>query len=285
MNIIYGLRCIVNNKYYIGATSNFKRRQREHLYKLKKNKHHSAKLQHAWNKYNEDSFVFEIMEENVSIDDLFDREQYWMDYHSAFNEGYNGSRYASPCPIGERSGMFGKISHNKGKISNRRRPIVSYCLETGDTKHYAYVAEVIEKRDVIGPQFLGCITLEKIKKNGYSSMWNRFWFYEEDFNLDNLKSRFEIKNAPSPLLGQKYNVERRNNISKGRMGMKFSDEHRANLSKQKIGKGMRRVLRSDGQEFESVKDAALATGCDRTLISHNLSGKTKTCSGYKFTYL
>jgi group I intron endonuclease len=60
-----------NGKFYIGSTNNAQRRFRGHLNDLKKDKHHSSKLQRAYNKEQDKSvFEFQMMvfsEENVLV--------------------------------------------------------------------------------------------------------------------------------------------------------------------------------------------------------------------------
>ena len=94
MNKTPGIYCITNtitNKVYVGSTVNLHRRCVAHLRTLRANKHHSAKLQRAWNKYGEEAFKFEIIEYVTDISKLDEREQYWIDYYDAANpkKGYN----------------------------------------------------------------------------------------------------------------------------------------------------------------------------------------------------
>lgn len=76
--IIYQIRNLKNEKVYIGSSNNLKKRWNDHKYLLNKNSHHSYHLQRSWNKYGEDSFVFEILEE-CDEDVLLYREQYYLD--------------------------------------------------------------------------------------------------------------------------------------------------------------------------------------------------------------
>lgn len=48
--------------FYIGSCKEFKRRSRGHISSLRKGTHHSKKMQNCFNKYGEDSFVFEVLE-------------------------------------------------------------------------------------------------------------------------------------------------------------------------------------------------------------------------------
>ena len=64
VGIIYQIRCLINNKVYIGSSHDSvgtNKRWKLHLNSLQKNQHHSIILQRAWNKYGEDTFVFEVL--------------------------------------------------------------------------------------------------------------------------------------------------------------------------------------------------------------------------------
>ncbi len=48
---VYKIRCIVNDRIYIGSTSNFVARFEAHKKDLLENKHHNKKLQLDFNEY------------------------------------------------------------------------------------------------------------------------------------------------------------------------------------------------------------------------------------------
>ena len=60
MIAIYRIQNKITNDFYVGSSLHFKQREKQHLYNLKHNKHHSSYLQNAWNKYGEENFIFEI---------------------------------------------------------------------------------------------------------------------------------------------------------------------------------------------------------------------------------
>lgn len=75
---VYVLINTKNNKRYIGSTNDLTKRRCDHFNKLRKNKHINKILQNAWNKYGEESFIFQVIEE-CSIEDKLKREQYYLD--------------------------------------------------------------------------------------------------------------------------------------------------------------------------------------------------------------
>lgn len=52
---------LVNGKQYIGSSVNVEKRWMGHRSALRNNKHHATYLQHAWSKYGEEFFSFELL--------------------------------------------------------------------------------------------------------------------------------------------------------------------------------------------------------------------------------
>jgi len=87
MSCIYIIKNIVNNKVYIGKTSCFNNRKKEHLRKLKRGGHVNNYLQSSYNKYGKDAFDFIILEEcDNSL--LNSREIYWIEKYNSTNNSY-----------------------------------------------------------------------------------------------------------------------------------------------------------------------------------------------------
>lgn len=95
---IYEIVNLYNEKVYIGSSKNIERRWNEHIYQLRDNKHHSIKLQRAWNKYGEENFEFNILQSVDNINDLFPIEQEWMNKTNCCEQGYNISEFAGEVP-------------------------------------------------------------------------------------------------------------------------------------------------------------------------------------------
>ena len=87
---IYKITNTKNNKVYIGSSIDIEKRWQEHINSLKKNRHHSAKLQRSYNATSDKTvFNFELIEEVEDKSILFTREQYYIDLFDAFKSGYN----------------------------------------------------------------------------------------------------------------------------------------------------------------------------------------------------
>lgn len=76
---VYRIVCVSSGKIYIGSASrSFRARWGIHLHHLRKGKHHSRHLQSAYNKYGEDSFIFQVVE-LCEPENCIAREQWHMD--------------------------------------------------------------------------------------------------------------------------------------------------------------------------------------------------------------
>ena len=87
---IYKIINKVNGKMYIGQTINFQKRIKDHFKDLEEGKHHSVKLQRAYDKYGKDNFYYEYkLVEIDSHDDLLRLEMEEIDKCDSYNNGYN----------------------------------------------------------------------------------------------------------------------------------------------------------------------------------------------------
>lgn len=85
---IYQITNKINGKKYIGSSKDIYKRWYQHKYELNKNKHGNKHLQNAWNKYGQDSFEFEIIEECEPEKRLY-LEQFYIDKYKVCKDGYN----------------------------------------------------------------------------------------------------------------------------------------------------------------------------------------------------
>lgn len=109
---IYIILNIINNKWYVGSSSDIIGRWYHHKQMLKTKRHHNEHLQNACNKYDETCFEFHITE-LINPNNLLEVEQKYLDYAKSHkNEVYN------------RTFIAGKIEmtlETKKKISNKAK--------------------------------------------------------------------------------------------------------------------------------------------------------------------
>lgn len=86
---IYAIRNNTNGKIYVGSAVDLKRRFKEHKTMLNAGKHHSEKLQRAWNKYGADAFDFDVIEQIEDKTWLILLEQFWITELRSVERGYN----------------------------------------------------------------------------------------------------------------------------------------------------------------------------------------------------
>lgn len=121
---VYQIRNIIDNKIYIGSSSNLYKRKKQHFSDLLSNRHENKYLQNAYNKYGLKNFVFEIIEicnENIK----YRIEQYWLDkFYDKQDMCYNINPIASKPPLlkGEKNHNFGK-KLPKEVIEKRKKTI------------------------------------------------------------------------------------------------------------------------------------------------------------------
>lgn len=83
---IYQIENRVNNRIYIGSSIDLNKRRKEHLYRLKNNRHTNNHLQNSFNKYGEKNFVFTILVYYESQELIF-QEQKFLDYYKTYERG------------------------------------------------------------------------------------------------------------------------------------------------------------------------------------------------------
>lgn len=87
---IYKCTCIGNGKIYVGQSVDLKLRKSMHQSMLKHNRHYNSYLQRSYNKYGEDSFIWEVIE-YCEKDKLNQREIFWIEFYNCFNDGFNNN--------------------------------------------------------------------------------------------------------------------------------------------------------------------------------------------------
>lgn len=116
---IYMIECCVNNKKYIGSSSNITHRFVDHISSLIKNKHHNKYLQRAWCKYGIDNFNFVVIELVNNLENLYEKEEEWIKKLNTTDNslGYNMSETCvKPHNYGKKMS-----DEQRKKLSEKRR--------------------------------------------------------------------------------------------------------------------------------------------------------------------
>jgi len=247
---IYGIRNIVNRKWYVGQSVNIGARTHNHFATLRSKKHYNIYLQRAFQKYSEDNFEVRILEE-VQEDMLDVRERAWIAYYRSTDEqfGYNL----------QSGGSFGKhlseetkqkISKaNKGQIpwiegrhhSDETRLKMSKARkgEKHSDEHKQKASEANkgkhhseETKLKISKRLKGRKLSRKHRQKVIEALKGRKHSEETKLKMSEMK-----KGKPSSLKGRKLPVETKQKISETLMGhvsywkgRKLSTEHKQKIS-------------------------------------------------------
>lgn len=86
--IIYKAENIINGKIYVGQTiKSLNERKQQHLLKAKKGE--GYKFHRALSYWGEQNFIWDILEEVSTVQQLKEREHYWIEYYKSYEYGYN----------------------------------------------------------------------------------------------------------------------------------------------------------------------------------------------------
>jgi group I intron endonuclease len=87
---VYRIVNTANGDAYYGSSKDVDKRLIRHRNELQNNKHHNSHLQRAWDKYGNENFTFELVEE-CTFDLLLQTEQHYLDKNPAYNIGLKAS--------------------------------------------------------------------------------------------------------------------------------------------------------------------------------------------------
>lgn len=136
---VYLIRNLITGKVYVGSTIGFKKRKSEHFRYLRKNKHHSTKLQNSFNKYGKEVFKFEIIEYTAE-EDLRLTERDWILHFDSFKNGYNMTEWPDTPVLGRKMSLEEKVK--------RGAKIVKLIDSTGNIVEGISIHSICEKNNL-----------------------------------------------------------------------------------------------------------------------------------------
>jgi group I intron endonuclease len=122
---VYKIVNKINGNWYVGSSRNIVGRWKRHKKGLNDNKHPNKHLLSAWNKYGEQSFIFEIIKEVQTDTEAVELEQHIIDEYFDTGVLYNKSKIA-------------KLSTAQAIEKNKNK-------HTGTHKKHIYTKEQIGK--------------------------------------------------------------------------------------------------------------------------------------------
>lgn len=204
-----GIYIITNSKdktVYIGSTISFKKRWGQHHRELRRGAHRNSHLQHAWKKYGESVFEFDILEHLDNPEELYLAEQFWMDIYR----------------------LEGKKLYNYGTTA--RHPM----LGTHHTEEHCRNISEGNKGHIVSEE-----TRQKISNTHKGKTLSK----EHKLKLSAAKLRDDNPRRGKPLTeehkykisisnkGQKRSEETKRKMKEARKGRILSEEHKRNIGK------------------------------------------------------
>ena len=166
IGVIYQIKCMINNRIYIGQTKNFDKRIYEHKWELQNNRHYNKRLQQDYNLYGSDNFQFTILHKNINQSDLLLYETNYINQYGGiesdmlYNEEdkfhftnlvrQNMSKNRKGKLCGKDNGMYGVCRYGEenpmyGKHhSEKTKQIISEKSKIGK-KYYKYTPELVDE--------------------------------------------------------------------------------------------------------------------------------------------
>lgn len=219
MTGIYCYQNKVNGKRYIGQAIDLDRRKKDHKVRafniFEGNSEYNSVIHKAFRKYGYDNFEYSILEE-CKIQNLNEREFYWIQYYNSQEEGYNcdnGGTEKHFCKIDQRTLELIKedlIETNLTyeTIKNKYGVSIGFISDLNNGKLWREDEVIYPLRKKVKRQFFcqNCgIELYEESKTGYcQECYHIFSRKTERPSRDELKNL--IRNYSFVEIGRKYGV-------------------------------------------------------------------------------
>lgn len=267
--VIYKVTNLINEKVYIGQTRlDVKERWKRHLYDAKREKNN--KFYNAINKYGEENFEIEIIEDNINNEEhLSQREIYWISFYDSYKRGYNSTSGGEISPM-HFYDVRKKVSRSlKGRTlspETRRKISKSHKGKKGhkhSEEHKKYMSELMTGRT----------TSEQTRE---LLRWA---------NIGKKQSEETIRKRSKAMTGRKFTKEHTEKLSKVLNEYRFAKsgkEHPRSKTVIKVDIKTGEKL----EEYESASLAELAMNKPRNngSIIKVCNGQRKTAYGYKWEW-
>jgi len=242
---VYKIINILNNKVYVGSSSNLKSRKYVHFRDLSNKNHCNTHLQNSYNKHGKDNFKWEVVEyvgfdedKEILKKNLLEREQYYLDLY----ESYNSARGYNLCSTaGSKLG----------------------CKDSQETINKRIIANTGKKRTSAFRKRMSRLRKGKTRGN----------YPKKIFSEEHIKNLSESHKGYKP---SEETIRKMSEVHKNRP---------PEVQKMMNEKHCKKVINLDtGIVFNSIKEAGEFYGVNRGHISSVCSGKRKIAGGYRWSY-
>lgn len=179
--IIYIIKNTVNKKVYIGqTTTTLRTRFCQHL-KNSTLKTRHYKIYNAIKKYGKEKFYIECLERNIPIEELDEREIYYIEKYNSFEKGYNSTKGGD------------------GRTINKEYDEEDICISY---KNGVGLQELAERYDVSITTISRCLKKCNVATRLNGNKYNQF-------DKDKFIKMWENKNITLEYMAKKFNVHPR----------------------------------------------------------------------------
>lgn len=184
--LIYQIVHLESGNRYVGQTTRPPvKRWREHLYHLRKGRHHNRYLQSAWNKYGESAFKFKIIKEFQTLADLNAAEiEIIKTGTNLFNLAEGGCGH-----------VHSKKTKNAIGAANKK-PIVGMSIKTREIREYASAADAA--KDGFNAACVRKCAYDFVaqckNRSDFKSLSHKDWVWAEkdDFSVKKLNDKADL---------------------------------------------------------------------------------------------
>lgn len=173
---VYIIQNKINNKVYIGASKDTYNRLCDHKVRLRNNSHHNIHLQSAFNKYGEENFIFDVLED-CDEQYIYSQENYWCNMLNTHDRkyGYNidPTTPEGKCAVSEET----KI---RMSVSAPKRAVRAYTIYGDFYKDFTDLYKCAEHFETVAPNIHRKINVVFFKKNLIDSLSSKFIFVDDD---------------------------------------------------------------------------------------------------------
>lgn len=274
MSGIYKITNIINGKCYIGQSKDIERRFAQHISESKRKRRHTA-LYNAFEKYGIDNFRFEVIEE-CCIDELDEKEIFWVQYFGGFRNGYN-------LTIG---GMAPKIIGSDD--------IVAFVALWNNGRSASSIAKMTGHAPSTIISFLksaGVYDEHRSRSAGRAKMKRAVSQYDMDGNLVMTYNSIAEASASSGISDKLIS----RSATRKRPSTKYQWRYADEAPPEKYVKPIRNHIKSKPicqydlsnnllHIYTSITEAAYVSGIEKSNICANCNGRKRSAGGYKWGY-
>ena len=307
MTGIYKITNLVNGKAYVGQAKNIDKRwnQEKSASKNQNNLGYDYPLMKSFRKYGIENFSFEVIEE-CKIEELNDREIYWIEFYDTFFNGYNqtfGGDTTSQQPKEKIIGVINDLLNTNmlhREIAEKWNISTEMVQGINTGRYWKHNADYPlqkqhKQREYDNPRIHFCIKCGK-KKSNKGSLCLECYNKEKSSNIpdkEKLYNELYECNGNFTMISKIYGVSD-NTIRKWciKYGIPYhSSDYKEKNIKEKIRKFKVSVIQLDKETeeiiniFESISDACRYLCIDvkcGTHISAVCNGDRTTAYGYKW---